>query len=249
MIGVGLDLLLIVLLVGALYLGMRLEKKLRYLRETQAGFAGAAAELNMALARAEGGLAEMKHAAAEAQMVLGDRLQDGRALAARLDQRMALAKNSEERLELKAEAAERAAAGLDAMIRKAGDAERSLERGVERSRLEFSSPARGGGGGEADGGGLGRAPARPLRPFGTPPPQAGEEKALSHLARLRRDAIAKRAAATEELVLDAPVTLKPAALSRRPGRTDDDLFEPGPLRRSATPPPRAGEEKLAGGRR
>jgi hypothetical protein len=45
---------------------------------------------------------------------------------------------------------------------------------------------------------------------------------------LRREAMARRQASAEpeELVLDAPVALKPEALSRRPVRLDEDLFEP-----------------------
>jgi hypothetical protein len=214
MIGVALDLLLIVLLGGALLLGMRLEKKLRYLRETQAGFAGAAAELNMALARAEGGLQEMKTTAAEAQLVLGDRLQDARALNARLEQRMIAADKAAAALETRMAAAERATAGLDAMIRRAGETERgaALSSPVQRKRTAEAPE-----------------PSGPVRPSATPAPHAREEKdgeqRVGHLQMLRREAIARRQGApAAELVLDAP--LRPEALSRRPARFEDELFEP-----------------------
>ena len=187
MIGVALDLLLIGLLVGALIFGVRLERRLRYLRETQGGFAGAAAELNMAIARAERGLQEIRAIAGDAQSVLADRLQDGRAAAARLDQKIKDAQAAAERLERISAVRERPAAP--------------------------------------------RAPESPPPRAERPPAPAPEER-FGPLHRLRRPP--EPARAEEELTLDTPLQLRPAALSRRGAEaspplrrsSDDELFVP-----------------------
>jgi|WetSurMetagenome_2_1015567.scaffolds.fasta_scaffold242582_2 hypothetical protein len=93
------DLILASLLLAALLVGVRLEKRLKVLRESQAGFAGAVAELNAAVARAEHGLAELKTAALEAQTTVADRIQDAKGMTARLERQALAANEAADRLE------------------------------------------------------------------------------------------------------------------------------------------------------
>jgi hypothetical protein len=93
------DLILASLLLAALLVGIRLEKRLKTLRESHAGFAGAVTELNGAIARAEEGLAELKTAALDAQTTVADRIQDAKGMTARLDKQAAAAGEAAERLE------------------------------------------------------------------------------------------------------------------------------------------------------
>jgi hypothetical protein len=93
------DLILASLLLAALLVGIRLEKRLKTLRESQAGFAGAVTELNAAIARAEEGLAELKTAALDAQTTVADRIQDAKGMTARLEKQAAAAGEAAERLE------------------------------------------------------------------------------------------------------------------------------------------------------
>lgn len=80
-----LNLVLAGLLVAGLVVGLRLEKRLRTLREGQAEFLKAVAELDRAAARAQAGLVEIRAASDETVELLADRIQKGRALAAQLD--------------------------------------------------------------------------------------------------------------------------------------------------------------------
>lgn len=93
------DLILASLLLAALLVGIRLEKRLKVLRESQAGFAGAVAELNAAVARAEQGLAELKTAALEAQTTIADRVQDAKGMTARLERQAVVANEAADRLD------------------------------------------------------------------------------------------------------------------------------------------------------
>jgi hypothetical protein len=65
--------------------GLRLNSRLKALRESQDGFEVAVAELNFAAQRAEQGLADLRAATDEATDVLSDRIEKGRVLAARLE--------------------------------------------------------------------------------------------------------------------------------------------------------------------
>ncbi len=93
------DLLLASLLLAALFVGLRLERRLKVLRESQAGFAGAVIELNGAVARAQEGLAELKIAALDAQTTIADRLQDAKGMSVRLEKQAAAAGEAAERLD------------------------------------------------------------------------------------------------------------------------------------------------------
>src|SRR5512140_30024 len=84
-IGLAMNLLLAGLLIAALGMGWRLNRRLKALRDSHDGFAVAVAELNTAAARAEQGLADLRLATDEAVDILGDRIEKGRTLAARLD--------------------------------------------------------------------------------------------------------------------------------------------------------------------
>ncbi|HEY8571870.1 DUF6468 domain-containing protein [Phenylobacterium sp.] len=84
-IGIGLNLLLAGLLLAALVMGWRLNKRLQALRDSHDGFAKAVSELNAAAERAEQGLADLRAATDEATDALADRIEKGRTLAAKLE--------------------------------------------------------------------------------------------------------------------------------------------------------------------
>ncbi len=85
LIGFGLNLLLAGLLVAALVVGVRLSRRLNILRDSQVGFAAAVRDLDAAARRAEQGLADLRAATDEAVDLLADRIEKGRALAAKLE--------------------------------------------------------------------------------------------------------------------------------------------------------------------
>jgi hypothetical protein len=84
-IGLVLNGLLVVLLLVAIVVGLRLSRRLKVLRDTHEGFAGAVVDLNRAAARAEQGLADLRAATDEATDMLAERIEKGRALAAKLE--------------------------------------------------------------------------------------------------------------------------------------------------------------------
>lgn len=84
-IGLAMNGLLAVLLLSALSVGMRLNRRLQALRDSHEGFAEAVNELNRAAARAEQGLADLRSATDEAVDLLADRIEKGRALAIKLE--------------------------------------------------------------------------------------------------------------------------------------------------------------------
>jgi hypothetical protein len=79
---------LAVLLLVALGVGWRLERRLKALRDSHEGFAKAVADLDRAAMRAEQGLADLRAATDEAADTLGDRIAKAHALAAQLDERL-----------------------------------------------------------------------------------------------------------------------------------------------------------------
>lgn len=83
-IGLVMNVLLAGLLLAALVMGWRLNRRLKALRDSHDGFAIAVRELNGAAARAEQGLADLRAATDEAVDELADRIEKGRALATRL---------------------------------------------------------------------------------------------------------------------------------------------------------------------
>ncbi|HRD28974.1 MAG TPA: DUF6468 domain-containing protein, partial [Caulobacter sp.] len=73
------------LLLAALAFGWRLERRLRALKDSHDSFARAVADLDVAAARAEQGLADLRAATDEAAETLSDRIEAARALSARLE--------------------------------------------------------------------------------------------------------------------------------------------------------------------
>ena len=84
-IGLILNLLLGGLLAAALALGLRLDRRLRALRDSQASFIKAVAELDQAAARTHAGLAQWREATDEARELLHDRIEKAKVQAARLE--------------------------------------------------------------------------------------------------------------------------------------------------------------------
>lgn len=80
-----LNLLLGGLLLAALGMGWRLERRLKALRESQATFVGAVKDLDRAAARAEQGLADLRAATDEAAESLASRIATAKTLSAKLD--------------------------------------------------------------------------------------------------------------------------------------------------------------------
>ena len=88
MIGLVMDAALMLLLVCAVGFGVRLERRLKVLREGQLAFAGAVTELNQAAGRAESALASLRAAGQETDL-LHDRIVRARELKAELEKLVA----------------------------------------------------------------------------------------------------------------------------------------------------------------
>ena len=88
LVAVAMNGLLAILLIVALGFGWRLERRLKALRDSHAGFAKAVADLDQAAARAEQGLADLRAATDEASESLADRIERATVLAAKLDERL-----------------------------------------------------------------------------------------------------------------------------------------------------------------
>jgi hypothetical protein len=84
-ISIGMNLLLAALLGLTLWVGWRLNRRLTALRDGQAQFAAAVADLDRAAARAERGLADLRAAGDETLELLSGRVEKGRELAIRLE--------------------------------------------------------------------------------------------------------------------------------------------------------------------
>ena len=85
LIGLAMNVLLAALLLAALMMGWRLNRRLKALRDSHEGFAAAVTDLNAAAMRAEQGLADLRAATDEAVDLLADRIDKGRSLAIKLD--------------------------------------------------------------------------------------------------------------------------------------------------------------------
>lgn len=85
LVTVSLDLMLAVLLVAALAYGVRLERRLKALREGHAVFAQAVRELDQSVLRAESGLDQLRKAGEEARDGLHDRILKAREASAELE--------------------------------------------------------------------------------------------------------------------------------------------------------------------
>ena len=105
----GMDALLAVLLLAAVAVGLRLNGKLKVLRESQAGFVKAVGELDLAAGRAEAGLAALRTATQEAHDQLLTRIEAARGLSTRLDEGSGRAADAVARLDAAVQGAEVAA--------------------------------------------------------------------------------------------------------------------------------------------
>lgn len=85
LIALGLNGLLACLLLAALAFGVRLDRRLKSVRDGQVAFAKAVADLNAATAAAQAGLADLRAATDEATDNLGGRIVRAREAADRLD--------------------------------------------------------------------------------------------------------------------------------------------------------------------
>jgi ABC-type transporter Mla subunit MlaD len=94
-----LDLILASLLLAALFVGLRLDRKLKALKDSQSGFIGAVAELDASIVKAQDSLAALKATAAQAEGAIADRIQDAKGITARLDQNAKSAATAAEKLE------------------------------------------------------------------------------------------------------------------------------------------------------
>ncbi len=90
MIGMLMDAVLMLLLVGAIAFGIRLERRLKVLRDGQLAFAGAVTELNQAAGRAEAALASLRASGQETDL-LHDRIVRAREVKAELEKLIARA--------------------------------------------------------------------------------------------------------------------------------------------------------------
>ena len=138
-VGVVLNLLLATLLGAALVMGWRLNKRLKGLRDSQAGFADAVRELNLAAARAEQGLADLRAASDEAIDLLADRIDKGRKLAAKLEKLVSQAPAAGRLAEAEDERAQERRLG--ALLAAAREARARPERLVRREPLVRARPS------------------------------------------------------------------------------------------------------------
>jgi len=136
LIAVVMNLLLAGLLLAALMMGWRLNRRLAVLRDSQAGFDAAVQDLNLAAARAEQGLADLRAATDEATDLLSDRITRGRDLAVKLERQT---DRLERLMENPPPMRPAAAAALDAVTeRRLG----ALLAAARDARPERQSPAR-----------------------------------------------------------------------------------------------------------
>lgn len=135
-IGLMMNLVLVGLLLAALGLGVRLNRRLKALRDSHDGFAAAVAELNAAAQRAEQGLADLRAATDEATDALADRIEKGRALASKLERLVSQAPQTPAAASERGEGLDRdAERRLGALLAAAREARAKPERLVRREPL------------------------------------------------------------------------------------------------------------------
>jgi hypothetical protein len=98
MIAIGLNLILGVLLFCALILGLRLERKLRGLRDSHAAFAKAVSELDQAAGRTEHSLADLRAGTEIAKSEVASRIDQARIACQRLEKLVSDADKAADRL-------------------------------------------------------------------------------------------------------------------------------------------------------
>ena len=85
LIAIAMNAILAGLLLAAMAVGIRLNRRLKALKDSHEGFEVAVRDLNVAAQRAEQGLADLRAATDEATDILSDRIEKGRALASKLE--------------------------------------------------------------------------------------------------------------------------------------------------------------------
>ena len=85
LIALALNLVLAILLVAAMMIGLRLERRLKTVREGQLAFAKAISDLDAAAVKARDGLADLRAATDESTDLLGGRIVRARELSERLE--------------------------------------------------------------------------------------------------------------------------------------------------------------------
>jgi len=217
---IALDLLLVSLLVLTLVLGVRLNGRLKGLKQSHAGFEKAVVELNQAAARAEAGLAALRETSSEAHDALLERIDSARALTTRLERATFQAEKAAEAVvkakadlpapaPLHAAAASRAqtpsvpmSTSLATIAALVGDVPRTETRGQEMRATEIGGAAMRGGDALA----AGAASARRARSTFDEDLFEGEEVS----------------AASRSVGPSTPVSAYGARLSRQRGRPQDD---------------------------
>jgi hypothetical protein len=139
-IGMAMNLVLASLMAAALVMGWRLNRRLKTLRESQAGFAVAVQELNRAAVRAEQGLADLRAASDEAVDLLADRIDKGRQLAAKLERLVQQAPQAARMVEVEDDRAQERRLG--ALLAAAREARGRPEREERPAARREAAPAR-----------------------------------------------------------------------------------------------------------
>lgn len=224
---ISLELLLAGLLVATLALGVRLERKLRALRDSQAGFVKAMQELDGAASRTQTGLEKLRQATDEARGALLPRIEAAQSAAIKLEHLTGDAEIAAKRAEAAAREVEAAAAKLASAIARPrppvqAPAERLPEpqlRAPAQARPEpqLQAPAPG--------------PAQAAAPASGPAPRPPEPEAQPRLdpKRVALDFAAMLAAKTTRQPLPAQ-DHEPAARSE-PGQAGSRLREAAALLR------------------
>lgn len=221
-IGLILNGLLGVLLVGALFLGWRLEQRLKTLRASHESFTQAVADLDRAAARAEQGLADLRAATDEAAETLAGRIERAGHLVHRLETLTAEATLTEAKLV----AAPRPAAAATLLA-----AERPRPLPTRDTAFARFAERYGARPAQQPLTALAEAAARNdliLEDEAEPAPEPSRETTLAPAHRIPADAAARIAR------LQALARPRPAApggfTAPAPRVADDDLFEAAPRR-------------------
>jgi hypothetical protein len=137
-IGLIMNALLGVLLIGALFLGWRLETRLKALRASHQSFSNAVEDLDRAAARAEQGLADLRAATDDASETLAARIDRAGHLAVRLEKLTADAEGVHTRLVAAPRQPAPRAAAPEVIY---AEAPRTEAPRAEPSRIEAARPA------------------------------------------------------------------------------------------------------------
>jgi len=205
-IGLIMNLLLAGLLVAALAVGFRLNKRLKVLRDSHDNFEAAVRDLNLAAARAEQGLADLRAATDEATDLLADRIEKGRALAAKLERHtdhLTRQADRHEKLAANPPPPRHREATEDPMAERRLGALLAAAREARPERLSTTPPQRS----------AAETFARPA-PQPAPAPQPVRQRSAMEID-AERSTLARRRSLDDELFADEPLTLNDVRGVRR----------------------------------